>query len=503
MKKIIYTFILLCFCVSANAGDDKTVTLITSGQGKTQDEAKQNALRNAIEQAFGAFISSHTEVVNDNLVKDEIISVSNGNIQKYEIISESALPDNLGYTTTLKTIVSISKLTSFCESKGMQIEIKGSLFAFNVIQKELAALNESKALQELVLMAKEIAPKMFDYTLLANEPIKNEIGNYSLPIKVNFNLNENLNQFNDLLIKTLHSLSLTDSELNDYKKLNLGVFSINLLTTKNNLNGDFIYYDSRIYKDGSGRKINMNEYDNNAWDAINYVQQGSARSFGDSYDTKSSISQKKYNIGNYKSTIFYFRTDVFSILKNIQEILETELYKYEVKDSKNTLINSKIEWNILLNPYTASNWPEGSRHYRRIDNLYWPCGTNRDVECIGLNEYLYNGPSLGRSFPNTFLISNIEPNTTIGFSYKCILLSLDEIKNLIKLEVKHIDTTIESNKSINNYERNTTTYIVKSGDTVGGIAQKFNVKAVDLMKYNPDIQKGIKVGQTIKIPSSN
>jgi hypothetical protein len=100
MKKIFYTFLLLCVFTYAKAGENKTVTLITSGQGKTQDEAKQNALRNAIEQAFGAFISSHTEVVNDNLVKDEIISISNGNIQKYEIISESALPDNLGYTTT-------------------------------------------------------------------------------------------------------------------------------------------------------------------------------------------------------------------------------------------------------------------------------------------------------------------------------------------------------------------------------------------------------------------
>ena len=83
MRKIIYILLLLSFSTYAKAGDNKTVTLITSGQGKTQDEAKQNALRNAIEQAFGAFISSHTEVINDNLVKDEIISVRNCNIQKY------------------------------------------------------------------------------------------------------------------------------------------------------------------------------------------------------------------------------------------------------------------------------------------------------------------------------------------------------------------------------------------------------------------------------------
>jgi hypothetical protein len=44
---------------------DKTVTIIVSGSGKTQDDAKQNALRSAIEQAFGTFISAKTEILND------------------------------------------------------------------------------------------------------------------------------------------------------------------------------------------------------------------------------------------------------------------------------------------------------------------------------------------------------------------------------------------------------------------------------------------------------
>ena len=63
--------------------ESKVAILTVSGSGKTQEEAKQNALRNAIEQAFGTFISSNTQILNDNLVKDEIVSVSNGNIQEY------------------------------------------------------------------------------------------------------------------------------------------------------------------------------------------------------------------------------------------------------------------------------------------------------------------------------------------------------------------------------------------------------------------------------------
>ena len=82
--------------------------LNVSGTRKTLEEAKTNALRSAIEQAFGAFISSKTEILNDDLVKDEIVSVSNGNIQKFDIISQVEIPNN-GYAMTLYATVSISK----------------------------------------------------------------------------------------------------------------------------------------------------------------------------------------------------------------------------------------------------------------------------------------------------------------------------------------------------------------------------------------------------------
>ncbi len=90
------------------AQEANTVTLTVSGQGKTQDDAKQNALRNAIEQAFGTFISSNTEILNDELVKDEIVSIANGNIQKFEVISEVEVPE-AGHATTLKVTVSVTK----------------------------------------------------------------------------------------------------------------------------------------------------------------------------------------------------------------------------------------------------------------------------------------------------------------------------------------------------------------------------------------------------------
>ena len=165
--KQLFLIVALAMNVSAYSQDDKTVTLVVSGQGKTQDEAKQNALRSAIEQAFGTFISSKTEILNDNLVKDEIVSVANGNIQKFEIISEVQIP-NGDYATSLKATVSVTKLTSFVESKGVVVEFKGGLFASNILIQELYEKNETGAISNIVTILKEIASKSFDYSINAS-----------------------------------------------------------------------------------------------------------------------------------------------------------------------------------------------------------------------------------------------------------------------------------------------------------------------------------------------
>ena len=47
-------------------------TLVVTGVGNTPLNAQHNALRSALEQSFGVYISSETKILNDILVKDEI-----------------------------------------------------------------------------------------------------------------------------------------------------------------------------------------------------------------------------------------------------------------------------------------------------------------------------------------------------------------------------------------------------------------------------------------------
>lgn len=83
-----------------------------SGSGKTQDEAKQSAFRSALEQAFGAFISSKTEILNDQIVADQMASVANGNIQSFSILNESPQVARLWRVKTIKRLLSKTNIKS-------------------------------------------------------------------------------------------------------------------------------------------------------------------------------------------------------------------------------------------------------------------------------------------------------------------------------------------------------------------------------------------------------
>ena len=234
MKKIL-NIITLFILISNNffAQEDKTVELTTTGTGKTKEIAIHIALRSAIEQAFGVFISSKTEVLNDELLTDQIISVSNGNIQQYDIISEMPIDDNTSFAVTVKSKVSISKLTSFIESKGIEVEFKGAVFAMNIKQQKLNEESELKAIKEMAAILKNIADRSFDFEVAANgEPTSRGKDDWNIPLIIKIKLNKNFENYKSYFQKTLSALTMTEAEANNYISLKKPIYSIMLRNSK-------------------------------------------------------------------------------------------------------------------------------------------------------------------------------------------------------------------------------------------------------------------------------
>jgi hypothetical protein len=230
ITKVIFAifFTFVTFVLFAQDAD-KAVTITASGSGKTLEDAKQAALRSATEQAFGAFISSKTEMFNDQVVADQMASVSSGNIKSFSLLNESQLPDG-SWGVTLKAMVSLDKLTSFVEAKGIAIEIKGGMFALNIKQQLLNEQGEVKAVSEMVGLLHEPMQISFDYVIKSSEPksLDAESKNWEIPLVVTATTNKNIDFCANYCIKTLAALSLSTEEVASYKSLNKAVFPVNI-----------------------------------------------------------------------------------------------------------------------------------------------------------------------------------------------------------------------------------------------------------------------------------
>lgn len=231
-----------------SVADDRNVTLTVTGSGKTAEEAKTNALRYALEQTYGVFISSKTEIFNDQVLSDQMSSVASGNIQSYEVLNETYLPNGT-WSTTLKAVVSVSKLTSFAEAKGFAVELKGSLFALNIKQQILNEQAEIQAVTNMFGVLHELMQTAFDYTIKTGDPksIDSESKNWEIPITVTAVANKNMAVCADYLIKTLSALSLSSSDVGAYETLNKQVYKFSVYYNSQKFDF-FLRKSASIYK---------------------------------------------------------------------------------------------------------------------------------------------------------------------------------------------------------------------------------------------------------------
>ncbi len=230
MKQYSILFLVVAFSAIAFAqtgGQDVTIT--ASGSGESMEQARQNALRNATEQAFGSFISSKTEIFNDTVVADEMASVSSGNIRSYDVLNEAQLPDGR-WSATLRVIVSVDKLTTFVESRGVTLEVKGGLFALNIKQQLLNEEGEFAALTDMVGILHETMQTSFDYVIQNGTPISQDATSelWGIPLEVTATCNSNFDFCVDFFNRTLAAVSLSPAEVETYVSLNKPVFPLDV-----------------------------------------------------------------------------------------------------------------------------------------------------------------------------------------------------------------------------------------------------------------------------------
>ena len=108
--KLKYTlfFILICLCMGAASIPAKPVEAIGEAaifSGNVSSARKQalvNAQRNAVEQGVGLLLDSQSVQNNYQLIKDQVLTSSQGFITQYKVLSEGRSTDNSTYRIKIK-----------------------------------------------------------------------------------------------------------------------------------------------------------------------------------------------------------------------------------------------------------------------------------------------------------------------------------------------------------------------------------------------------------------
>ena len=317
---------LLASRTMVNAQNNPDVTLTVLGTGVNKEEAVTNALRSAIEQAYGVFVSSDLTILNDEVVRNEIATISKGNIKSYKELSVSLLPNN-NYSVTLSAVVSTDKLINYAKVNNFRIEFAGGVFGQRLKLLELNEKNEKIAIDNMVHQLNLIIPHMFYFKVDSLEtPRADRHSNYYIPARLRIYANDYNVEFNNVLFGTLKSLSLTENERHEYEQMNREYYDYNFGSEIQKI---YLRNDSRKVFDIIFSKLNSAAMDVNM---IANLSDGTVMNANISFNTNTFELQR---LGGDESIQNEFLRDQeeYFILKHIKDTprvyLQTLDYKCE------------------------------------------------------------------------------------------------------------------------------------------------------------------------------
>ena len=362
--------------ISKTETEDKEniVTVVTVSGGETKSEAIKFALRDALEQSYGAFISSNTKILNDEIYKDEIVSISSGNIKDYEIISELQLPNGF-FSVTISSQVSLKSFATYMQKKGHKVSFSGSKFSMNIKLLKLNEESEKKAINNMLIVLKDLIKSCIDFKISglpsapALIPLRNsntmknskEEELYKVLMEVKWGLNENYKSFTEYLKESLRSISMKNSEIEEYLRLKKSTHEFffydqkNIIYPNDNIPDTFkptIKYPIASYIGGRERRRFKND------ERLDYQYSSARRSLFSKWWKENKIlmdskyppsKRKKQNLIYIKNpdgrkSSGYYRNQYDSIIGSFEKFIEREVYSKE-----DLAIEKMITHNTILN----------------------------------------------------------------------------------------------------------------------------------------------------------
>jgi len=182
---LVLTQIIFCNVLISTADEpEKVEKVIVTGMGINADKALQNAIRNAVEQVVGTYVSSDTMVKDSQLIKDEILSFSGGYVKESKIISTDKDDDLV--KIKLEALVVATKLKRKIQALNITVkDIDGDSLFGEAVSKINANVKASALLNKIMSKYPQSA---YDMTIgkpeIASTNNESNQVNISVPIMV-------------------------------------------------------------------------------------------------------------------------------------------------------------------------------------------------------------------------------------------------------------------------------------------------------------------------------
>ena len=221
----ISSLFIFLFLISFSLLGKTNIEIITTGTGATLDEAKNNALRSALEQVSGFYFSAHTELINNVIEENEIKSITQGTIVSFKILSKTNL-DGLFYLT-IKSKISPQNFTKFInERSSTSISIDGESFVSNVQQNKLNFEAEKAVLDQLNEICNKEMVKFYTFKLKSKEPIVRG-DNVILTVEIDLRLKQKFKHFRKWILSTIREIGIKKNQIKQIEKYGLSAADFN------------------------------------------------------------------------------------------------------------------------------------------------------------------------------------------------------------------------------------------------------------------------------------
>ena len=138
---------------SGNADQMKEV--VTTGIGVDAQSAEKQALTAAVQQAVGSYLDTKTITDNEEVIKDRVLSLSNGFVSKYDVISGPKQRDDKLFEVTIKARVQGGQVVAKLKEVNL---IKGEVSGQNLYAQNMTQMMSS---DDACKMLNEKLPELF------------------------------------------------------------------------------------------------------------------------------------------------------------------------------------------------------------------------------------------------------------------------------------------------------------------------------------------------------